>query len=84
MLAQHYREGMELIYQGARQVRRRVDPDPISADDRGSSAVANVGQQMDELTFRLRAGKLTSGQVLTRPYRNLPMFVGVLLTGLAG
>ena len=46
--------------------------------------LARVGQQMDQLTFRLQEGQLTSGKVLVRPYRNLPMVVGVLLTGFGG
>ena len=46
--------------------------------------LACIGEQMDRLTYRLQEGKLTSGQVLLRPYRNLPMFVGVLLTGFEG
>ena len=40
MLGKHYREGMDLIYDDMRKVHRFVEPDPISAEDLGSSAVA--------------------------------------------
>ena len=40
LLAPHYRDGMELIYSDMRKVLRFVEPDPISADALGSSAVA--------------------------------------------
>ena len=43
-----------------------------------------VGQELDRMTFNLQEGKLTSGQELTRVYRTLPMFVGVVLTGFGG
>ena len=46
--------------------------------------LARAGGQMDQLTLTLQEGKLTSGKVLERPYRKLPMFVGVLLTGFGG
>ena len=43
-----------------------------------------VGQALDKQTFRLQEGRLTSGVELTRPYRTLPMFVGLMLTGFGG
>ena len=41
-------------------------------------------QEMDELVYRMKEGKLSSGTELKRPYRGLPMFVGVLATGFDG
>ena len=40
LLGKHYREGMDLIHDDMRKVLRFVEPDPISAEDLGSSAVA--------------------------------------------
>ena len=40
LLAPHYRDGMELIYNDMRKVLRFVVPDPILADALGCSAVA--------------------------------------------
>ena len=37
--------------------------------------------EFDLATRDLQEGKLTNGTTLTRPYRSLPMFVGLLLTG---
>ena len=44
-----------------------------------------VGEEMDQLTLRLQEGKLShlrSGKELVRPFRKLPMFVGVVVTGI--
>ena len=51
------------------------------SDQQLRDQLAHVGKQMDDLTYRLQEGKLMSGTVLARPYRILPMFVGVLITG---
>ena len=37
--------------------------------------------ELNLITRDLQEGKLTNGTELTRPYRSLPMFVGLLLTG---
>ena len=44
----------------------------------------HVGEQLDRITYSLQEGKLTSGEELVRPFRTLPMFVGVVLTGFGG
>ena len=43
-----------------------------------------VGALLDKITSTMQEGKLTSGQVLARPYRGRPMFVGVLVSGFGG
>ena len=43
-----------------------------------------VGALLDKITSTMQEGKLTSGQVLARPYSGRPMFVGVLVSGCGG
>ena len=43
-----------------------------------------VGERLDQMTYDLQEGKLTTGVTMVRPYRILPMFVGVLITGFEG
>ena len=45
---------------------------------------ARVGKELDRITWSLQEGKFTSGEELVRPYRTLPMFVGVVLSGFGG
>ena len=43
-----------------------------------------VGERLDQMTKDMQEGKLTTGETLTRPLRNVPMFAGVLATGFEG
>ena len=42
---------------------------------------ADVKAQLDEMTHMLQEGKLTNGQMVARPYRNIPMWVGLRVSG---
>ena len=54
------------------------------SDQDVSNELAIVGKQLDYFTYYMQEGKLTSGEELTRPFRTLSMFAGVLLTGFGG
>ena len=43
-----------------------------------------VGKQLDQLTALMQEGTLSTGEVMERPYRGIPMVVGALLTGFEG
>ena len=49
-----------------------------------SSLPENVAERLDSVTFYMQEGKLTNGEQLRRPFRSIPMFAGVLLTGFGG
>ena len=46
--------------------------------------LASVGEDLDRLTRLLQEGKLLDGTQVTRAYRKLAMFVGLLVTGFEG
>ena len=48
------------------------------------SELEQTAVELDRLTLLMQEGKLTTGQQLRRPYRSIPMFVGVVLTGFRG
>ena len=54
------------------------------SDQDVSHELARASEQLDQITYTLRGGKLTFGEVLARPWRGLSMFAGVLLTGFGG